>query len=53
MAVESATVQLESIRQNGPTWITVMTVVMTIMFVWLAIAQVGLLLQGVELIRKL
>jgi len=53
LAVESATVQLENIRQNGPTWITVMTVVLTIMFVWLAISQVGLLLQGVELIRKL
>jgi methyl-accepting chemotaxis protein len=53
LAVESATIQLENIQQNGPTWITVMTVVMTIMFVWLAIAQVGLLLQGVELIRKL
>jgi len=53
LAVESATIQLENIQQNGPTWITIMTVVMTIMFVWLAIAQVGLLLQGVELIRKL
>ncbi len=52
IAVNGAKFQLENIQQNGPTWITVTTVVMTIILVWLAIAQVGLLLQGAELIRR-
>lgn len=52
IAVNGAKFQLEYIQQNGPTWITVTTVVMTIILVWLAIAQVGLLLQGAELIRR-
>jgi hypothetical protein len=52
LAVDSAVTQLETIQQNGPTWITITAVVMTIILVWLAIAQVGLMLQGIELIRK-
>ena len=52
VAVNKTTIQLETIRENGPTWITAISVVMTVMLVWLAITQVGLLLQGVELIHK-
>lgn len=52
LAVDTATIQLETIQQNGPTWITIMAAVMTVMLVWLAIAQVGLLLQGAELVRR-
>ncbi len=52
LAIENATIQLETIQRNGPTWITIMAVVLTLMLVWLAIAQVGLLMQGAELVRK-
>jgi methyl-accepting chemotaxis protein len=52
LAVDNAITQLETIQQNGPTWITIAAVVLTIMLIWLAIAQVGLLLQGAELVRR-
>ncbi len=52
ITIENAITQLEIIQQNGPTWITITTLVMTIMLVWLAIAQIGLLLQGLELVRN-
>lgn len=52
LAVDNATTQLETIQENGPTWITLTAVILTIILVWLAIAQIGLLLQGVELIRR-
>lgn len=52
IAVNNAIIQLEAIQLNGPTWITIFTIVLTIMLVWLAVAQVGLLLQGIELVRK-
>lgn len=52
LSIDNATTQLENIQNNGPTWITITAAVMTIMLVWLAVAQVGLLLQGVELVRK-
>lgn len=51
-AADNARTQLENIQQNGPTWITITAVVLTLMLIWLAVAQVGLLLQGVELIRR-
>ncbi len=50
-SVDRAQTQLANIREHGPTWITVFTVVMTIILVWLAIAQIGLLLQGWEMLR--
>jgi hypothetical protein len=52
VSVKHATGQLEVIQQNGPTWITVITVIITVMLIWFAIAQIGLLLQGVDLVRK-
>jgi len=52
VAANNAKIQLENIQQNGPTWITIAVIVLTMMFVWLAIAQVGLLLQGLDLIRR-
>jgi hypothetical protein len=52
LTIDNAQTHLDNLQQNGPTWITVIAVVMTIMLVWLAVAQVGLLLQGTELIRK-
>jgi hypothetical protein len=52
IAVENATIQLENIQQNGPTWITIVAIVMTIMLVWLVIAQIGLLIQGAGLVRQ-
>jgi len=52
LAADNARTQLEKIQQNGPAWITIMTVVLTMILVWLAVAQIGLLLQGVELIRR-
>jgi hypothetical protein len=52
LAANNARTQLENIQQNGPNWITIMAAVLTIMLIWLAVAQVGLLLQGIELIRQ-
>jgi hypothetical protein len=52
LSVDNATTQLETIQQTGPTWITITAIILTIMLVWLAIAQVGLLLQGAEMIRR-
>jgi uncharacterized phage infection (PIP) family protein YhgE len=52
LTIDNAQAQLDNIQQGGPTWITAIAVVMTIILVWLAIAQIGLLLQGAELIRK-
>ena len=49
--VDKATTQLVKIKQNGPTWITIGTILTTIVFVWLGIAQIGLLLQGIDLVR--
>jgi len=52
LAVNNTITQLETIQQNGPTWITIIAVIFTLILVWLGIAQIGLLFQGVELIRR-
>jgi len=52
LSVNNTITQLETIQQNGPTWITILAIVFTLILVWLGIAQIGLLLQGVELIRR-
>ena len=44
--------QLEAIRQNGPIWVTIFSVFLTILLIWLALAQIGLILHGSELLRK-
>lgn len=44
--------RLQSIQENGPKWITAMTVMLTLIFIWLAIAQVGLIVQGIEMMRS-
>ena len=49
--VDQAQAQLENFRENGPMWITAFAVIMTIILVWLAIAQIGLLLQGWAMVR--
>ena len=50
-AVTTSKEQLENLRENGPKWITTSAVVLTIMLIWLAIAQIGLLIQGWEMLR--
>ena len=45
-AVNNTTNQLEATRQNGPTWISILSVFLTIMLVWLALVQVGLHVHG-------
>jgi hypothetical protein len=52
LTVDNTITQLETIQQNTLTWITVIATILTTILVWLGIAQVGLLLQGVETIRK-
>ena len=52
VAVNNTANQLEAIRQNGPIWITIFSVFLTIMLIWLALAQVGLLFHGFELLRN-
>jgi methyl-accepting chemotaxis protein len=51
-SVDNTINQLEVIRQSGPTWVAIFSVFLTVMLVWLALAQVGLFLHGFELVHK-
>ena len=44
--------RLRNIQENGPKWITAIAVMLTVIFIWLAIAQMGLILQGMEMMRS-
>ncbi|MBU1660153.1 MAG: hypothetical protein KKD28_01620, partial [Chloroflexi bacterium] len=44
--------RLRNIQENGPKWITAMAVILTVIFIWLAIAQVGLIVQGMEMMHS-
>ena len=52
LAVDNAIIQIETIQQKGPTWITITAVILTVILIWLAIAQIGLIIQGKELFRE-
>jgi hypothetical protein len=42
--------QMESVQQSIDNWIVMLTWVLTIIFIWLALTQVGLLMQGWEMV---
>ncbi|MFN2126675.1 MAG: hypothetical protein ACK2TU_02350 [Anaerolineales bacterium] len=44
--------QLKAIRQNVLIWISTFSVLITVILVCLALAQVGLLFQGFDIVRK-
>ena len=52
LAIDNAKTRLIIIQENGPTWITILVIGLTILFLWLAIAQIALLLQGVDLVKE-
>ncbi len=51
-AVTISQERLQNIQEDGPKWITAMAVMLTVIFIWLAIAQVGLIVQGMEMMHK-
>ncbi len=52
IAIEEMQIQLLSIQMNGPQWINAITWIFTIGLAWLAVAQIGLLVQGFEYFRS-
>ena len=48
-AVAASQERLQNIQENGSKWITAMAVMLILIFIWLAIAQVGLIVQGMEM----
>ena len=52
LAIENIQEQLISIQLNGPKWINSITWIFTIVLAWLAIAQIGLITQGIEYLRS-
>lgn len=48
LAIDNIQEQLISIQLNGPKWINSITWIFTIVLAWLAIAQIGLITQGIE-----
>ena len=51
-SVDDAQEQLTNIREHGPTWITMFAVILTSILLWLGVAQIGLLLQGWEMMQE-
>jgi hypothetical protein len=45
------TTKVETAQINAPTWITAAAVILSFLFLWLLIAQLGLGLQGIDLLR--